>query len=451
MTRVALRRGTRQHRPGATAAVPVAAPHGVRRGARRRWERASEPRRGDARSSRDPVPRRARRVPAASARRSAPAARRARGVDRPAAGHPLLPCRLRPGRVHQPVSVRTRPAGMCMRRGRARSIPTPAVSPAARPLRPAPLGRATGARRPAPASRRRASAARVDAAVARQRARLVGNSLAPQRARTGGCARALAPAVGRGDRCTHGRDRGAAPHRAGAWRGSAGWRERSPTSTTRPRSRRAMSSSRRSSGRTCRERRAEHRRDRRGGVGVPPAHDTGATARAARPLRRAPSARSGNRLGSSSTTRCARRRRQLVACGRHTQRRKRCDVASTSAGPMSGSKATPTTRSWTQSPISHPCCSAKDGAPRRSKRHESRSSARVRRPRTGSPTRESSAATSPPSSSPSSAAWRSGSTAQRTSERSMPAAGSSGWSRPGSTSRTRAATPSSTSACERTE
>ncbi len=105
------------------------------------------PRRSDAGTPRSVVPRRAGRVPAARARRAAPADRGARGADLAPGDVGRVPFRLPARRVLEPVPVRSWRAELRMHRDAARPVPPPLVGAAARPLRPAPRGAPTRARR----------------------------------------------------------------------------------------------------------------------------------------------------------------------------------------------------------------------------------------------------------------------------------------------------------------
>ena len=156
------------------AAVPLAAPHGVGRRARRRRQRHAPPRRGDAGSSRRPLPRRARRVPAARARRAASAARgarrcgspgrRSRSASPPTSSSSRAPTRVRAGSGRRSADVEKPSAratdGGCRLRcstgstsGSRYGHPAPTTSQASRPA---------------------TSACASTAAVERQRARLGG-------------------------------------------------------------------------------------------------------------------------------------------------------------------------------------------------------------------------------------------------------------------------------------
>ena len=125
---------------GPPAPVPRAAPHGVDRCARRRRVDPAPPRRSDTRASRSVVPRRTGRVPAALARRVAPAHRRARGADLAPGDVGRVPVRLPPHRVLEPVPVRSGWPELRMHRDPTRPLPPPPVGATARPLRPAPRG-----------------------------------------------------------------------------------------------------------------------------------------------------------------------------------------------------------------------------------------------------------------------------------------------------------------------
>ncbi len=276
------------------AAVPLSAPHGIGCRARRRRQRHTPPRRGDDGSSRRSVPRRARRVPAARARRAASTARGARGLDRPAGDLAPLPRRLPPRRVHQPVSVRARAAEVRMWRGRARALPTALVGSAPRPIRPQARGTPTRPRRPARRAVQRRPPAR-DAAVERQRARLAGTPWRRNAHIPAGALQRFAALDSAARRRVARRVRGPSADRPRCCPDPHGSRRRWPISTTSRRSRPSTSPSHRCSERTCRERGPDVRRrsacarterDRRSDACLPPRHDAGAAPRAPRPLRR---------------------------------------------------------------------------------------------------------------------------------------------------------------------